>query len=626
MMTLEEKQARFHKLIQLAALPQQLVERELKHAYIEKVVVHKQSNAWTLHFRLPHLITAHTYRQLTEQIRDRLRDIAHVRFVITYETAIPVAKLVKEYWADLCEQAGQSSVPVQNLLKQATCDVLNDELLLTFQTPTALEVARAKKVDAWVKNYFYCISGKRVPVALRVDEGAGDVQKQYDEQRRKEEQLLVEAALKQREATGKEERSTDSPAALKLGQDIKDEPVSIESITDEERRMTVQGEVFRVERRELKSGRTLLTFNLTDYTDSITVKIFLRNKEERAALDRLCDGQWVKVRGDVQYDTYARELVMLAIDMEPSEPLIEKRVDTAAEKRVEWHAHTSMSAMDALCSAEKLVERAAHWGHKAVAITDHGVVQAFPEAFNAAKKYGIKVLYGVEANVVSDSVPIVLNAESLPLKEAVYVVFDVETTGLSVEQHAIIELAGVKMVHGEVIDRFETFVNPHQPIPPHIQQLTNIREDMVQNAPELKQVLTDFRQFVGDAVLVAHNARFDMGFLNAGCEQVGLDPFTNPVLDTLELARFLYPSMKNHRLNTLAERFNVSLENHHRAVDDSEATGYILFHMLRDAIAQDITDLNEFNERTGLDLQNKRPFHCCIYAKNETGKKKICIN
>ena len=262
-------------------------------------------------------------------------------------------------------------------------------------------------------------------------------------------------------------------------------------------------------------------------------------------------------------------------------------------------------------------------GHRAVAITDHDVVQAFPDVYYASKKYGIKVLYGVEANVVNDAVPIVVRPEPRPLKESEYVVFDVETTGLSVVDNTIIELAGVKMKDGKVVDRFETFVNPHQPIPEHIQKLTNITQEMVENAPELEDVIREFTEFVGDAVLVAHNARFDMGFLHAGCQRAGVPKLENPVLDTLELARLLYPNLKNHRLNTLAAKFNVSLENHHRAVDDSEATGYILFHMLNDAVEKKITHLHRLNDFVGQDVQNARPFHCTIYAKNETGKKNL---
>ena len=247
--------------------------------------------------------------------------------------------------------------------------------------------------------------------------------------------------------------------------------------------------------------------------------------------------------------------------------------DTAPEKRVEFHLHTTMSTMDAVTPVDVYIKTAAKWGHKAIAVTDHANVQCFPDAAKAGKKHGIKVMYGVEANVVNDAVPMVIQPREQSLADAEYVVFDIETTGLSVTNNKIIELAGIKMVNGQEIGRFETFVNPHEPIPYNIQQLTNITDDMVKDAPELEPKLQEFIAFIGDAVLVAHNARFDMGFMQEACKQHGLPPIPNPALDTLELARFLHPTMKNHRLNTLATYIKFRLDNHHRAIDDTIALG-----------------------------------------------------
>lgn len=622
MSVLEDKKERFNMLVQRANLPEEIL-RDLRHAYIEKVEVKKESKTWTFHFRFPQLLPQKTYRQFTAGVKNCLRHVATVDIVVCYECEIELHTLVEEYWGDFVTQIDTVSVYAANLLKNSERRVRGDELTLLFRAPSAVEIARAKKIDELVQRYFSHIAGKHVTVHLALQEMAVDEQERFESQKRDEEQQLIEEALKQRDSAPENSPSEQVVTKVVIGHGIREEPVPIQTIVEEERRIALQGEVFRVETRELRSGRTLLMFNLTDYTDSLQIKLFARDREETAMVQQLKDGMWVKVRGSVQHDTFARELVMIANDIEQIEPLIEARIDTATEKRVEWHVHTTMSAMDGLCAPAKLVERAAEWGHQAIGISDHGVVQAFPEAYNAAKKHGIKVLYGLEANVVRDGVPIVLNPESRSLKEAEYVVFDVETTGLSVVHHTIIELAGVKMRGGEVIDRFESFVNPHGPIPPKIQELTNITDDMVHDAPELANVVRDFAAFVGDSVLVAHNARFDMGFLHAACEKVGVPTLENPVLDTLELARFLYPKMRNHRLNTLAANFKVTLDNHHRAVDDSEATGHILFHMLKEAEAKDIANLDQFNDFVGLDLKNTRPFHCNIYAKNETGKKNL---
>lgn len=624
MSTLEEKQARFTTLVRQAKLPSDMVEGELQHAYIEKVEVEKHRKKWILYFRFPALLSKFTYRQLTERIQDCLSHIAEIDFVMRYEQQIHTQELIDEYWEDLVKRVRQKSTYAANLLTSGRRHIEDKDLTLYFSEPSAVEMARTRKLDQFIARYFHKVASKNISVNMAVDHATmNGTREQHDRKKQQEEQQLIEQALKQREKANNGRGHAKAKEKIVLGYRIKDEPVPIQSITDEERRITLHGEVFRTDIRELRSGRTLLMFNLTDYTDSIQIKMFTRDKEDAVLANEVKDGMWVKVRGSIQHDNFARELVMMANDLEQIESKKKKRLDTAEHKRVEWHAHTTMSAMDGLISPQKLVERAAEWGHQAVAITDHGVVQAFPEAYNAAKKAGIKVLYGVEANVVNDAVPIVLNSESRLLDEAEYVVFDLETTGLSVVQNTVIELAGVKMRGGEVIDRFESFVNPHEPIPPHISELTNITDDMVRDAPELTVVIQDFVKFVGDAVLVAHNARFDMGFLHASCREVGVPELKNPVLDTLELARLLYPSMKNHRLNTLAAKFKVPLDNHHRAVDDSAATGSILFHMLKDAKEKNITNLHQLNDFVGQDLKNARPFHCNIYAKNDIGKKNL---
>ncbi len=280
--------------------------------------------------------------------------------------------------------------------------------------------------------------------------------------------------------------------------------------------------------------------------------------------------------------------------------------------------------MDGIATIDQYVKLAAKWGHKAIAVTDHSGVQSFPDANKAAKKHGIKMIYGLEANVVNDGVPLVLNAKDRELKDDTYIIFDIETTGLSVINNKIIEIAGVKMKDGKEIDRFAEFVNPHEKIPYHITQLTNITDEMVQDAKDISDILPAFVEFAQDCTLVAHNARFDVGFIQENCKRLGLPQMENPVLDTLELARLLFfPALKNHRLNTLSDKFKVSLENHHRAIDDSLALGNVLFHLIQEAAEQGFTNLERLNDNIGKDLRNTRPFHCCIYAKNAAGKKNL---
>jgi DNA polymerase-3 subunit alpha (Gram-positive type) len=310
----------------------------------------------------------------------------------------------------------------------------------------------------------------------------------------------------------------------------------------------------------------------------------------------------------------------------------DERIDNAEEKRVELHFHTAMSAMDGLCGFEKegfsqfskVCKRLKKWGHTALAITDHGVIQAFPEAYDVGKEHGIKMLLGMEAYIVDDGVSIVMLPEKRKLVDDEYVVFDVETTGLSVSHDVIIELAAVKIRDGNIVDRFETFVNPHRSLSAKTTELTGITDEMVREAPELHEILPNFLTFLEGSVLVAHNARFDMGFLQTALKQSTLPAVTNPVLDTLELARFLFPDIKNHRLNTLAKKLDVHLEQHHRAIYDAEATGFVLLKMVEELIKREIVDLIQLNEVSkDRNLNRLRPFHTILFAQNKVGLKHL---
>jgi DNA polymerase-3 subunit alpha (Gram-positive type) len=422
--------------------------------------------------------------------------------------------------------------------------------------------------------------------------------------------------------------AVEAPAGpLVIGYPIKEEEEirTLDSIVEEERRVVVQGYVFDAELKELKSGRSLLTLKITDYTNSILVKMFSRDKEDAALMARVKKGMWVKVRGSVQNDTFVRDLVLIANDVNEIKP--NERQDTApeGEKRVELHLHTPMSQMDAVTSVSKLIEQAKKWGHPAIAITDHAVVQSFPEAYSAAKKNGMKVIYGLEANIVDDGVPIAYNEAHRLLADDTFVVFDVETTGLSAVYNTIIELAAVKVKNGEIIDRFTSFANPHHPLSITTIELTGITDDMLKDAPDVEEVLQKFYEWIGDSVLVAHNATFDIGFLNAGFKKIGLGKVANPVIDTLELARFLYPELKNHRLNTLCKKFDIELTQHHRAIYDAEATGYLLIRMLKDAHEKGILYHDELNKASSetTAFQRSRPFHVTLLAQNEVGLKNL---
>lgn len=432
---------------------------------------------------------------------------------------------------------------------------------------------------------------------------------------------------RQREERGyrRERKTDDGPIEpLTVGRSIDEKTViSIHEIVDEMRRAVVEGRVFAVDKRVLPSGRTLIQFNITDETDSISAKLFSNHDRQLEALESLVDGVYVRIAGQVQFDTYAKEIVFMVQDMQPIEA--PKRQDLAKQKRSELHLHTTMSALDGVAQVSTLIKQAAAWGHPAIAITDHGVVQSFPEAYQLGKKHGIKVLLGLEAYVVDDGTPIVYRSVERSLQEeTTYVVFDTETTGLNAREDTLIEIAAVKVRNGEMIDSFAKLIDPKRQISPKISDLTGITPEMLVGQPTLEQVLPEFREFVEDTILVAHNAEFDVGFLHQCGLRIGMSPWTEPVIDTLSLARAIYPGEKNYRLKTLTQKFQVELVNHHRALADAEATAKVFIHMLRSLREKGYTELSQLNTLAGLvDVSKVRPFHATILVRNQLGLRNL---
>ena len=418
----------------------------------------------------------------------------------------------------------------------------------------------------------------------------------------------------------------DGPVVIgrKIADDI---PVrQMIDINEEERSVVVQGYIFDREIRQLRSERKLLILKVTDYSSSFVIKKFSRDENDEALFDALKPGKWIKARGSVQEDTYMRDLTINAYDI--MEVHHEERQDTAPEdqKRVELHLHTNMSQMDATNSISDYVAQAAKWGQKAIAVTDHGGLQAFPEAHTAGQKNNVKILYGVEADIVEDGTPIAYNEQHVNLKDATYVVFDTETTGLSARYNKVIELAAVKMKNGTVIDQFEQFIDPGHPLSETTINLTSITDDMVRGSKSEEEVFKMFQDFCKGCVIVGHNATFDVDFMNTGYERHGLPLISEPWIDTLPLARFLYPEMKGFRLNTLAKKLDVNLEHHHRAIYDAEATGYIYYAMLKDAEEQyDIKFHDQFNQYMGQNdaYKHEHPFHATILAQTQAGLKNL---
>ncbi|MBQ6446258.1 PolC-type DNA polymerase III [Cytobacillus oceanisediminis] len=630
MSDIQGKVDRFQILLQQLQLTDDPYISHFRNASIEKIVVEKRSKKWHFHFLFDDIIPFQVYQLFTTKLRSSFSHIATITYDIRVRNGIVTDVLIRDYWSACIEEMQGISPPLLKLLNEQVPQFNGNKL--TIQVRNEMEgLAIKRKYANLITDAYQYFGFPAMSLDTEiVEEKSNSEYEQFLLAKQKEDEERGKQALLDIQKMEAEKEAGDSPipsGPLTIGLTIKDDSDyrRLEEIVDEERRVTVQGYVFFAETKELRSGRTLLTFKITDYTSSILVKMFSRDKEDAALFQLVKKGMWLRARGSIQNDTFVRDLVMIGNDLNEIKPVERKDTAKEDEKRVELHLHTPMSQMDAVSSVATLVTQAKKWGHKAIAITDHAVAQSFPEAFGAGKKNDVKILYGVEMNLVDDGVPIAYNPKDIVLEDATYVVFDVETTGLSAVYNTIIELAAVKIHNGEIIDRFESFANPHHRLSATTINLTGITDDMVESAPEIDIVLRKFADWTGDSILVAHNASFDVGFLNVGYQKAGLPKSTNAVIDTLELGRFLYPEMKNHRLNTLAKKFDIELTQHHRAIYDAEATGYLALKMLKDASEKGIINHNQLNDNMGQGnaYQRARPYHCTVLAQNDVGLKNL---
>ena len=420
-------------------------------------------------------------------------------------------------------------------------------------------------------------------------------------------------------------KTGDDPNLI-YGRNFDDEPVTLDQVVTEMGEITFHGKIISLDTREIRNEKTILIFAVTDFTDTITVKMFARNDQVTEILGELKKGAFVKIKGVTTIDKFDGELTIGSVTgIKKIGDFTVSRKDLSPLKRVELHCHTKMSDMDGVSEVKDIVRRAHDWGHPAIAITDHGVAQAFPDANHYIetldKDDPFKIIYGVEGYVVDDLTEIAVNAGEQSLDDT-YIVFDIETTGFSSIRDRIIEIGAVKVVNGEIVDRFSTFVNPERPIPFEITSLTGITDEMVMGAPNIGTVLPQFLEFVGDGVLVAHNAGFDVGFVEQNCREHGLnDRFV--YVDTVALARVLLPTLSKYKLNIVAKALNISLENHHRAVDDAGATAEIFVkfvEMLKKDHITTLKEVNRYGDRNVNAIRKMPTHHIIILAKNDIGR------
>ncbi|MEO4053485.1 PolC-type DNA polymerase III [Solibacillus sp. CAU 1738] len=628
----QEARERFRTLLQQLQLTDDVYMSFFEKGELTRLSVHKKNRIWRFVIQLHNILPYQLYQLFIARMTETFAPIANVSLEINTTAPVVTEERILEYWLPAIRQLEDMSPLLKNQLMEQQPHWTGHKLIVTSMHEVEHLSLKAKYTDKIADSY-KLFGFSHIPLEFQLVEQSEEMKQAHEAfiaKRQEEEAILASQALE--DFAKREKEKAQSPESVlgdrpfQLGAQIKDsETAEICTVLEEERSIVLEGFVFATEIKVLKSGRSLLEFKMTDYTDSILVKMFSRDDSDAEMMTHLSKGMWVKVRGSVQMDTFARDLVVMARDI--LEIKKESRKDTApeGEKRVELHLHTPMSQMDAVTSVDKMIAQAAKWGHPAIAVTDHAVVQAFPDAYSAGKKNGIKIIYGLEANLVDSSALIAYEEQHIELEDATFVVFDVETTGLSTVYDTIIELAAVKIKNGQVIDKFERFANPHKPLTANIIDLTHITDDMLKDAPEVEDVIREFYNFIGDSIVVAHNASFDIGFLYVAYKKYNITDRKHPVIDTLELSRMLNPTLKNHRLNTLCKRYGVELTQHHRAIYDTEATGDLMLHLLKEANEKGVKFHDDFNKYIGGDDSYKqaRPTHCTILAADNTGLKNL---
>ena len=654
---------------------------------VRKITTNSSRDFLHVHIFSRHLIQKKQIWQMEQRIRDQLFGKTNVAIKIIEEYALsgqytPEA-LMREYRDSIILELKEISVLAANMFARAEIHYEEGGVVCLELADTIVSEGRQEEIvqllDEVFSQRFHVKADFRI--SYKAPEGNGT--REYDEQRIQQEINAIfarrarqrgeeapespeeaeEAATVEKkgrpgishgsssgknslklkggkEISGKKEfskkefRKKDYVRPVKVGDDpnliygknFDDEPITLDQVVTEMGEITVHGKIISFDTREIRNEKTIVMFAVTDFTDTITVKMFCRNDQLPEILGELKEGAFVKIKGITTIDKFDGELTIGSVTgIKKIGDFTVSRQDLSPEKRVELHCHTKMSDMDGVSEVKDIVKRAHDWGHPAIAITDHGVAQAFPDANHYIETLPpddpFKVIYGVEGYVVDDLTDIAVNAGGQTLDDT-FIVFDIETTGFSSVRDRIIEIGAVKVEKGEITEKFSTFVNPQRPIPFEITNLTSITDEMVMEYPPIETILPQFLDFVGDGVLVAHNAGFDVGFIEQNCRNQGIEPrFT--YVDTVAMARILLPTLSKYKLNVVAKALGISLENHHRAVDDAGATAEIFVkfvQMLKDDNVTTLKQLNHFGDRNVNAIRKMATHHIIILAKNDIGR------
>ena len=653
----------------------------LQDVEVSKVTTNSNRDFVRIHIESAHLLQKKMIYRVESMVKEQLFGKNRLQIEVKEQYHLSAQytpeNLLNEYLDSILEELGTESVVERSMMQSATWSFETENVLILQLTDTIVAKGKKEHLVHYLERIFaerFCcpievhVTYKKAKdsklkyndqkiqqeveailehtAAVREENAAQEAEASDEEKKKETKKEEKKAAAVQKSASkpmtggkgkkfsgnfGKKERfspfkrNPDDPNLL-YGRDFDDDPIELSTVVGEMGEITFRGKVIEFDTREIRNEKTIVMFAVTDFTDTIMVKMFVRNEQLPDVLGDIKKGAFLKIKGVTTIDKFDGELTIGSVTgIRKISDFTESRMDTAPEKRVELHCHTKMSDMDGVSEVVDILKRAHEWGHKAIAITDHGVVQAFPIANHFIegldKDDPFKVIYGVEGYLVDDLQDVAVNEKGQSLN-GTYVVFDLETTGFSSIKDKIIEIGAVKVENGVITDKFSTFVNPKVPIPFKITNLTGITDDMVMEAPDIETLLPQFLKFVGDAVLVAHNASFDVSFIEQNCRYQDITPdFTS--VDTVAMARILLPTLSKFKLNVVANALHISLENHHRAVDDAGATAEIFvkfMEMLRARNIKTLTKLNQFGAQNKDAIRKLPSYHVIILAKNQTGR------
>ena len=610
----------------------------------EKVAASRDHSRIKIYIHSDRLIAHKAIRETERAIRSQMfKDQVDVCLVEKYHLSrqYTPARLLEAYTGSLIDELEEEGELSANLFRKAE---------KTFLEPFVLELKVEENCIAQVKmeklkHKLEHIFSERFDMPLGIVLGWLPKKKSkyavYADSAMKEEiaqivQTYEQAKEDQKDVEKQEVQQREKPAFKKnyvkqrlpedkdifYGRNFEGEETEIHEIIDEMGDVVVRGKIIQLETREIRNEKTIVMFAVTDFTDTIKAKVFTKNERLPELLDKLKEGAFIKMKAVAMMDQFEHDIALGSVSGIKTIPdFTEKRMDHSPVKRVELHCHTTMSDMDGVTDVKKLLKTAMGWGHQAMAITDHGVVQAFPDANHCVEGKDFKVIYGMEGYLVDDIKNIVTDSRGQSL-DSTFVVFDIETTGFSAVNDRIIEIGAVKVENGMITEKFSEFVNPERPIPFEIEKLTSINDRMVEDAPNISVILPKFMDFCGSSVLVAHNADFDTGFIRHNCEVLGL-PYDYTYVDTLGIARSFLEGLKNYKLDTVVEAMGCTLANHHRAVDDAGATADVFVRFLERFKKKNIRDLDELNTYSAMSvdaIKKLKTYHIILLAKNEIGR------